>query len=322
MIRDATRARIEAAHRFSAFYRGYLANHLPMALVALDRMGADDAALARFAGRYEAQLEPLAGHPVFARSAAVLEERIANEGAHAVLRAQIERLATGVASGAFHGAIRTAYAIESGLDRELAHALAYWNIEFTAFAEPAECTGTESPAEVLAAIARDPRFARRRFPGRNIAERTKNAVDDPALASLVARADPDKLTLETIAAALIRAYGASGDFTLLHGVTGCHAFRLLVPFMQDARLGVSHLWQALVAAYLGAGSPAVEGWGVQGRDALGWDEILQRAAECDDEHDVKFAYTCWREGSHYGDDFHRRAASSRVCQALRETLAC
>ena len=38
-VRPATRQRIEAAHRFSAFYRGYLANHLPMALVALDAHG-------------------------------------------------------------------------------------------------------------------------------------------------------------------------------------------------------------------------------------------------------------------------------------------
>ena len=42
-VRAATLRRIEDAHRFGGFYRGYLAHHLPMALVALDRMGAADA---------------------------------------------------------------------------------------------------------------------------------------------------------------------------------------------------------------------------------------------------------------------------------------
>jgi hypothetical protein len=46
-VRCATRARIEAGHRYGGFYRGDLANPLPMALVALDAMGADDAAAAR-----------------------------------------------------------------------------------------------------------------------------------------------------------------------------------------------------------------------------------------------------------------------------------
>ena len=125
-----------------------------------------------------------------------------------------------------------------------------------------------------------------------------------------------------MAAALIRAYAASGDFTLLHGVTGTHALRLLAPYAADPRRAIAHLWQAVVAAYLGAGSPAVDGWGVEGSDALAWDEIRERAAGCDDEHDVKLAYSCWREGAHYRDDLYRRVASSRVCHALRESMAC
>jgi hypothetical protein len=37
---------------------------------------------------------------------------------------------------------------------------------------------------------------------------------------------------------------------------------------------------------------------------------------------VKLAYSCWREGARTGDDLYRRVASSRVCKALRETMAC
>jgi hypothetical protein len=322
-LRPATRLRIEAAHRFSAFYRGDLANHLPMALLALDAMGASDEDVAAFDARYQAShLEPLASHPAFASAAAGLGERIAREGREAVLRSELPRLLACVAAGAFHGAIRTAYAIEAGIDRELAHALAYWSLECEPLPHPPALTGDEGAQEILASIARDPRFAGRRYPGRNIAERLRNAAADPAFAGLVARLDPRRLACDEIAAALIRAYAASGDFTVLHGVTGTHAFRLLAPFASDPQVALADLWQSVVAAYLGAGSPAVEGWRVPGNDALAWDDIRRLAARCEDEHDVKLAYTCWREGTHSGDDLYRRVASSRVCHALRETMAC
>ena len=136
------------------------------------------------------------------------------------------------------------------------------------------------------------------------------------------RADPAQLHLETIAAALIGAYGASGNFTILHGVTGCHAFRLLAPHLRDERAALAHFWSAIVAAYLGSGSPPVHGWRLEGDDHLAWDEIRLRALACEDEHDVKLAYSCWREGAHYGNDLHRRVASAVVCAAQREAMPC
>jgi hypothetical protein len=116
-VRPATVARIEGAHRFSAFYRGGLANHLPMALVALDAMGAQNAAWVAY-------------------------------------------------------------------------------------------------------------FERR-----------------------------------------IRAYAATGNFTLLHGVTACHAARLLARFARDRDAALRRLWAALVAAYMGEGCPAPGGWALAGSDA-------------------------------------------------------
>ena len=59
------------------------------------------------------------------------------------------------------------------------------------------------------------------------------------------------------------------------------------------------------SAYVGAGSPPVEGWNLEGGDG----------------HDVKLAYSCWREWQCYGDERYRRAASARVSAAMRETVA-
>ncbi|QJR10234.1 hypothetical protein DSM104443_01288 [Usitatibacter rugosus] len=322
-LKPSTVARIEAAHRFGAFYRGYLANHLPMALASLDRMGADEATLERFEAQHvETHLEPIGNDPRFAQAVEAFAQRIALEGRDAVLRSTIGHLVTGTGSGAFHGAIRTAFALESGSDREMAHALAYWTLAFEPLPAPPALTGSETPHEVLIAISRDPRFAKHRFPGKNIAERLQSASRDPAFAGLVARVDPAKLSVASIAAAMIRVYAASTDFTMLHGVTGTHAFRLLAPFSSAPALATAQLWQAVVAAYLGAGSPAAEGEALKGSDALAWKDIHARAIRCTDEHDIKLAYSCWEECGHSGDDLYRRVASSVVCHALRETVEC
>lgn len=349
-IGPATRARIEGAHRFSAFYRRYLANHLPMALVALDAMGATDADMSRFQARYEAQLEPL----LVAREAIPADDenrklgvvqafpswfeffahRIELAGAAHVLSQWVDRLAAGIGSGAFHGAIRTAYAWESGSEREIAHALAYWASAYEEASPPAGALGggphldgapfekTASPAQMLSSIANDPRYAGRRFAGANIAERTRHAQSQPEFAALVGRVDPEQLNLDSIAAALIGAYAASGNFAILHGVTGGHAFRLLTPHFRDQRAALAHFWNAIVAAYLGCGSPPVEGWRLEGRDSLDWREIHRRAVACDDEHDVKLTYSCWCEALHYRNDLYRRVASAVVCAAQREAMPC
>lgn len=338
-VRPASLARIEGAHRFGAFYRGYLANHLPMALVALDAMGADDAVLERFQSRYEAShLEALAPAEfeiavgdeerylgraeAFPAWVVYFGKRIRAAGVTAVLAAELDRLMASVESGAFHGAIRCAYALESQSVREMAHALAYWAASLEAPLETARFCGNDAPLAVLAAIARAAGIAGQRAPGHNIVMRTRAAMELPEYRLHLQRTDPAQLSLESVASALIRAYAATGNFTLLHGVTACHAARLLTRFARDRDAAVRRLWMALVAAYLGEGAPAIDGWRLEGSDALDWPEIHARAVRCDDEHDVKLAYTCWREWQATGDDLYRRVASAQVCHALAHAETC
>jgi hypothetical protein len=338
-MRAATLARIEQAHRFGAFYRGSLANHLPMALTALDAMGADDAALARFQSRYEAAHLETLSPPTFEIATGdearhygdalafpawveYFNQRIRGEGVTAVLGGVLDALMASVESGAFHGAIRTAYALESQSPREIAHALAYWSAAREPPAELARPGGSEGPLEIFGAISRDARIAGTRLQGRNIVSRMRAALDRPEVRAYVRRGDPQQVTLQALAAALIRAYAASGNFALLHGVTACHAGRLLARFARDRDALAQRLWAALVAAYAGEGAPSIDGWGLEGDDNLDWPGIHARALLCDDEHDVKLAYTCWREWQESGDDLYRRVASAQVCHAVAAGVAC
>lgn len=322
------RARIEAAHRYGAIYRGGFASHHPMALAALDAMGATGADLDRFEAHYLPQLEPIPravveirpgdeaahlGSPrAFPEWLAYFAEVIERDGAEAVLRLWIDRLTPAIAAGAFHGAIRTAFALESQARDELAHGLAYWAAAYAALPMPAEPCGGRSPHEVLVAISGDPAYAGKRPAGRNIIERTLAAARQPEFARHVASLDPGELALDAIARAMLRAYAASGDFTLLHGVTGVHAFRVLGAYAGDSGAALRDLWVAVVAAYIGAGAPPAEGWGLKGDDSLDWPGIHAHAVKREDEHDIKLAYSCWREWQHRGDDLYRRAASARV----------
>ena len=329
MLRPVTRALIEAAHRYSGIYRDFNANHLPMGLTALDAMGASDEQLALFARANEAKLEPMAAPE--AERVAYFERWIGEDGYPAVIRAMSGELAPAVCTAAFHGAIRAAYALESGIVGEQAHALAYWTGAMETLPEVPAPQGRDAPFEVLRAIANDPAFAGKRPTGRSIAGRMQGTSGHPAFAGHVARLDPAALHVDHIAPALIRAYAATGDFTLLHGVTGSHAFRLLAPHFADPALATRHFWTAVVAAYMSAGSPPIEAPKLRGNETLEWPEIHARAGECEDEHDVKFAYSCWREWEHRRGapptgtgldiDLYKRAASARVSLATEPASA-
>lgn len=276
-LRPHTLALIRDAHRYSPFYRGN-ANHLPMALASLDAMGATDAQLDRFARVYASQLEPLGGH----ESARILANRSAldERGFGDVL--STKGFSTLLGAGAFHGVIRTAFAIESEDRDELAHALSYW----------------ESSAALR--------------PG-GIAQRMAEAAASPRLAGVLA-AFPREL--DGLAAIVLRAYVATRDFTLLHGVTGCQAARIVLPFFAEPSEALQSLRHALAAAYLACGAPPLDGDALAGDESLAWEDVHRCARQCDDEHDVKLAYSCWREWQRSGDDLYRRAASARVAHAL------
>jgi hypothetical protein len=324
----AARERIEAAHRYGAFYRGYLASHHPMALVALDAMGAGAEDLDRFEAHYLPQLEPIAdpivtieagdeaahlGSPrAYPEWVVYFTAAIARDGADAVLGRWVDRLVPAIAAGAFHGAIRTAFALESAAPSELAHALAYWAAAYEPLPEAPMPAGSLEPYDVLLALSGDSTLGGVRPKGRNIIERTVAATRLPEFRGHVASVDPARLDLDSVARALLRAYAASGDFTLLHGVTGAHAFRLLASHASDGAAALRDFWSAVVAAYIGAGAPPIEGWGLKGTDALDWPAIHARAIRCEDEHDIKLAYCCWREWQHRGDDLYRRVASAQV----------
>lgn len=320
MISDSCRSLIAASRRFSTTYGAGFFNHLPMALLALERLGGGEARLRQFAAFYEKRLrlqdrgeplphkdwrEALGKRRYESALASTFEEDVRTRGSASLLRDVVPHLTIGLASEAFHGAIRTAYAADSGDDVDVAGALAAW---VTGFSELSGAAGEKrfaSAREAFATIGDDHRFAKT-IEGRSIDARL--AKVDALSAFDGYRSSIANLPLRDLAMIAARIFIATGDFVALHLVTACHATRVLERFLQPSALDV--LGNAMLAAYVAIGRPPLATAIIDdGTD------LASLAVKSDDDHDLKLVYCCLQEEAHYHSGLHRTAAAVRLGRA-------
>lgn len=322
------RSLLDACAGDDAEYGGSLSNHLPMALVALHRLGAEPARLAAFAARYRQRLhaappaEPWpAGEPwsetlgdprAWPAYRSLFNDWLDHEGAPLVLAQVLPTLMRGVGAAAFHGLIRAAYAVTAGHSHELADALAYWACRWFEVGEPGLVTAAagreHEPAVVLAAL--DTGSA---LPGELIAERmaavaATSAFERAAARLLVDRAD----TLPRLARLAAQRYADSRNFTVLHLVTSAHAMRVLLPWLDEDEVlpALRHYARAFVAGY--AASGLVRNGGTDAGAVPPWAEIVAQAVASNDDHVIKLVDSCREQERAYGGAAWRRAAARAV----------
>jgi len=281
-----------------------MSNHLAMALVALDRLGASDERLREFAAFYQRRLrsKPDREAAQSARFAAELQEK----GTEAFLRDAVSSRTAGLASEAFHGLIRTAYAVDSGHDTDFPDALTSWAVgyeEVGRFEEKRWATAFDA----FAAMNRDDRFPKD-LVGRSITGRIRQIIAIPAFDDY--RFGIRNLALRDLARMAALLFLATGDFTVLHLVTACQATRVLQPYL--AADAVDHLGVAMLAAYASMGRPDFDPGLQPAADLLDWPMLAARAIASNDEHDLKLVYTCQQEETEYGWGLHHMAASARL----------
>lgn len=328
------------AEIYSPEYGGGLCNHLPMALIALDQMGATPSQLNDYQRSHSKWLEKLptprgaftpgawpfrkANHAAFAELRAEFQRRIAADGWESVLRATLPELAPGLSAAAFHGMIRTAMGVTARHEGEIASGLAYWAAHWQrlGLAEPAAAPGTGDVTAAIARLREDARFA----PPAELPD----LIDDGLIAvsrlkgfsEVMHWLDPEKLGIRDLALAAAQIYGASGDFTALHLVTGAQAAAVLLPYVETPQVLLPWLWQGMAAGYIAIGRPALPDAETLGlwRNATvpNWQEILQRALSEKDEHVVKVIYSALYLGRLTGDRLFRWLAA-RETGVLRST---
>lgn len=296
-------ALLDDAARFDAEYRGGLSNHLPMALTALQRLGADDTRLAKFAAGYTPRLLPApadtawpAGDPWTGRLGqrdawpayrTLFRDWLSHEDAAAVLAQALPVLMPGCGAAAFHGLIRTAYAVQSRHAGELADGLAYWACRFL----PLDGTLPEADHGL-------------------IFEQMQRAAAAPGFEDAVLAVPLDAGTLQRLALESALHYAASGDFTALHMVTSAHALRVLLPFIDDAGEALAALddyTAAHVAARHACHTPPAAPVPL-----LPWPTLVAAALASNDDHLIKLVDSCREETQVYGGDAWQHAASRAV----------
>jgi hypothetical protein len=324
---DSTLAELLTANRArDPEFGGGLSNHQSMALVALAEMKAEPSRLRAFAKRYDRHLEPMRprgpgveyatfeavlGRPqAFVGLVDAFAAELVVRGRDAVLRETLPKLWPSVGRVAFHGVIRTAYAVRRDEDvLELAQGLAYWASRGTPMRALPSAMGasTDADALVTAALAKPELRVDR---GGLIDAGMREAAAKPGFDEAVGALAIDDDALGTIAAAALRLYLGTGDFTALHGVTGTHAVRVLLPWASEPAVALRWQWQSLVAAALTVRDAKLGD--ASDADAPSWDALLAEARERNDDHDVKLVDTCVQQGEALAAPGYRAAAALRL----------
>ncbi len=326
---------LAAGREFSAEFPLFLANHLPMVIVALQRLGASDTRLAQFFAAYRdanglvpmpPPVAPIERASWTAGLGARGRERDYREfftgeverlGIPAAITAYLPTLTPAIASSALHGFMRLAYGVLRNDPAEVGAALGYWSATcLTLGAATGARPVTDDPAEVLVRL-------------QQAASCRKVEVDLDLLWKFMAAvaAKPEfrpvidwlaigPATLRRVASASLALYAGTMDFCALHALTGTHWLRVLWPLLPDPDLALRHFWQAIAALYPKMGCPdppsgeMLEAW--RQRPCPRWPEIKTAAAGSDDEHDLSLTFSAFEEWRAYGDPLYRYVAARRV----------
>jgi Questin oxidase-like len=305
-------------------YRDQLTNHLPMALHALQSLGASPERLRSFHATYSRRFNGL-NPPAFpaatdarlvdwralrgqadayAKLLACFNALIKQDGMDATLRQALPKLLPGVAAAAFHGIIRTAHAVQARHSGELAAALAYWAWRWQPLPVPS-MTRPLLAFEIWAARLVQQASGWRSDTGL-ISTRMAQASFTEIYSGLAGALAP-ALSLDTriaeLAGLAVARYVAAPNLTVLHMITGLRALRLLLPWLEhtESKDGLQAvIAHNFTAAYLAAGvlpldkPPEVP--------ALSWAEVATAAIASDDEHVIKLVHACQDEAAVYEAD--------------------
>ncbi len=324
MVNPALHPLLTQNLQFAPDYGNGLTSHVPMALHAMAELGASAADLHRQYDHDTAKLRRLPAAPApepwprwtdhlgdlaaYQRFEAQFVASIARLGSTAVLADAVPRLWSGFGAVALHGVIRLAHAVEVDHPGELAAALAAWAAQHARLpnAQPSRPLPLESWVKTLLPLAQE-----WRSPAPLISLRMLDAAQTPAFATCRldlcgVRSRNDLAPLARTCAAL---YAQTGNFTVLHLLTGTRALGILLRWApKDWQDPVS---AALTAAVLAAGlntsqpiDPASQTQSppetpAERRILAMFSQTNERAAQSDpqhpvDEHTIKLTHACWQ----------------------------
>jgi len=313
-----------ANEKYSSQYRGELANHLPMALVALEKMGASSSRLCDFRDNYVKRLEPrstvfeseitkqnwkqfLGQNKYHLEYLNYFKQSLERTDLKQVLSDHLPTLFQGVAGGAFHGLIRLGYALETQNVEEIYQSLGYWAISFLdlGIRNQEAITNEKSPSEIFLALSDE--FSGFRPDAPNIARRMELIGQLESFQSICRQIKVADVNYQTIAPLVLTLFAQTQDFTALHAVTSTHAYRIVSRYFGDTGTSAHCLFIALAAAYVTIRAPAIRKLSLI-HHSVSWQGLMDTAVNSNDDHIPKIVFTCFEEFKEHNDPLYFEAA--------------
>lgn len=277
--------------RFHPLYPpSFNADHLPMTLTAMSRLGAHVETMARYRNSYCKILKEIEPAPpmsdwragrgrieCYPGLLAMMQEEVEQRGAIDCIREYGPIGIPGLASDAFHPMIRLGFAITSGSNAEVAAALAYMIAR--ELDVPVDSSQPLDLAEVLEEQARAPVTLK----GQRFGDRVRFLVDEGTYPVGTAS------NFAECAAVSLDVYRSTRNFFALHMVTGTQAARICATVL-DEQLVLASLTGALLAAHRVLDSPSFDR-----HSPMPIPDRLDR------EHTFKYVYACLDEHRAHGD---------------------
>lgn len=259
-----------------------LVNHLPMAQVALWKMGATEERLQAYSEAYVKrwQIKPAIVGPIkitklddalgdedeYCNYVVYFKKILKTHGLDSLLKETLNPLSKGMASGLFHGLIRTAYGLESGSPEEVTRGLSLY-----------------------ASVYHETRFG----------EKTIQTSDFKEALYAYHQEESDHFYMvgtieekeEALAETLSQLYLSTGNFIVLHMVTGFHALMVLKKYYRDFD-DVLDRYTVCVQRAIRRLPKDMYKKIVLTRPEYDWDSLKKEAIEAEDAHTIKFIYTC------------------------------
>lgn len=320
---------------YSVEFPYLLANHLPMILVALDRLGAPESRLRSYFDMYRdvkglvpvpppvAPIEAgswtasLGDRSREADYRAFFTQEVRRLGVEDSVRTYLPTLVPGIAASALHGLMRLSYAVLRMDPAETGAALGYWATTYLPLpAATGAAPVTDDPGVILARIGSLPAMHHIVPETDLLWHNIRAAVNATDFAPVVDWLEIGLDSPRRIAATSLALFAATMDFSALHAVTGMHWVRLVTPFTPEPALLLRHFWQTIASLVPKIGFPALpsaeqlDEW--RHLPAPGWDEIAAAAIASDDEHDISLTFSAREEEKIYGDPLYRVVAARRV----------
>ncbi|MDR3373878.1 MAG: questin oxidase family protein [Ancalomicrobiaceae bacterium] len=326
---------LAVARQDSVEFPRYLANHAPMVLMALDRLGASSDRLDNWYDAYRAKngLVPLPPPvaPITEETwRASLGDRSREADYRAFFTIEVQRLGLplaisqylptlipGVAGSALHPLMRLAYAVLNNDPVEAGAALGYWATTYlplpAAGRHPAT---TEDPGQVLAMVGEIEGTRGYEVEIDLLWHHIRHVSGLTGFAPLVDRLKFTSDTPRLMAATALALFAGTMDFSALHSVTGLHWIRLIAPNLENPEPLYRAFWQVIAALVPHIGFPSLPGpdelAAMRAVSAPPWEDIKLAAIASNDEHDISLVYSAWSEEQVWRDSLYRVVAARRV----------